>query len=190
MRIVSVLLLLFLVSTPVFAREIAGVNVPEQITAGDGTVLHLNGAGIRYKFFFKIYVAGLYMQHPATDAGKVIGDEGRKRVLMHFIYDEVGRKDLTDAWDEGFTANLSPQQLAALQDRIKDFNALFDTVKGGEEITLDYIPGKGTRVLIRGRIKGVIPGKDFNDALLAIWLGREPVTDRLKKELLGSSEKK
>ncbi|MGA2713580.1 MAG: chalcone isomerase family protein [Bryobacteraceae bacterium] len=30
-----------------------------------------------------------------------------------------------------------------------------------------------------------IPGKDFADALLAVWLGQKPVEAALKRELLG-----
>jgi Chalcone isomerase-like len=188
MRIVKVLLLLVLFSTPVFAREIADVNIPEQVSVGDGVTLHLNGAGIRYKYFFKIYVAELYMQHPAADVEKVLKDDGEKRVVMHFIYSEVGKDKLVEGWNEGFRANLAPQELAALQEKINRFNAMFDTVKSGDEISLDYTPGKGTEVTIRGRVKGVVAGKDFNDALLAIWLGKEPVSDELRKELLGNSD--
>ncbi len=189
MRILSIVLLLVLVSAPAFAGEIADVTVPEQIHAPDGVSLRLNGAGIRYKFFFKIYVAELYMEHPAVDAEKVIADQGQKKVVMHFIYSEVGKDKLVEGWNEGFHANLSPNQFAALQERINSFNAMFDTVKSGDEISLDYIPGQGTQVTIRGQVKGVVAGKDFNDALLSIWLGKEPVSDELRKELLEHTEK-
>lgn len=189
MRILSVVLLLVLISAPAFAREIADVNVPEQIHAHDGVTLRLNGAGVRYKFFFKIYVAELYMEHPAGDAEKVIADQGQKKVIMHFVYSEVGKDKLVEGWDEGFHANLSPEQFAALQERIKRFNAMFDTVKSGDEISLDYIPGQGTQVTIRGQVQGAVAGKDFNDALLSIWLGQEPVSDELRKELLAYTEK-
>jgi len=107
---------------------------------------------------------------------------------MHFVYSEVDKDKLVEGWNEGFHGNLSPQQFAALQDKINRFNGMFDTVKSGDEIFLDYIPGKGTEVRIRGQKKGVIAGKDFNDALLAIWLGKEPVSDELRQELLGNSQ--
>ena len=45
--------------------------------------------------------------------------------------------------------------------------------------------GTGTQVTIKGTVKGVIAGKDFNDALLSIWLGEKPVTAKLKDEMLG-----
>lgn len=188
MRMMSLFMLLVLFSTPVFAKEIADVNVPAQVTVGDGVTLHLNGAGIRYKFFFKIYIAELYLEHQASDVKKVIADEGRKRVVMHFLYHKVTKEDLTDAWSEDFHANLDDGQFAALEDRIKQFNSMFETVREGDEILLDYIPGKGTEVSIRGKAKGIIPGKDFNDALLSVWLGKNPISEDLRKELLGVSD--
>jgi hypothetical protein len=39
-------------------------------------------------------------------------------------------------------------------------------------------------VTIAKQEKGVVPGKDFNDALLRIWLGEKPVTKGLKEKLL------
>jgi hypothetical protein len=184
MRIFSFLFLFVLLASSVSAREIADVNVPETLTGGDGVMLHLNGAGIRSKFFFKIYIAELYMQHPTSDVVKLLSDDGQKRMVMHFIYEELSKEKLTEAWDEGFRANTDQKQLALLQTRITQFNGLFDSVKKGDEIALDYTSEKGTQVSIRNQVKGVVPGKDFNDALLAIWLGKEPVTPELRKELL------
>jgi len=190
MRIFCFLFLLVSLASQVNAREIAAVNVPEELTASDGAALHLNGAGIRYKLFFKIYIAGLYLQHPSSDVSKVIGDEGQKRVVMHFLYDEVGKDKLIEAWNEGFHANTNQQQLTSLQAGISQFNSMFDNVKKGDDIFLDFIPGKGTQVTIRNQVKGIVSGKDFNDALLTIWLGKEPVSPELRKELLDYSEKK
>jgi len=60
-----ILCCLLLTSGTVSAREIAGVTVEESLPARDGGVLQLNGAGIRSKFFFDIYIAELYVQQPA-----------------------------------------------------------------------------------------------------------------------------
>jgi hypothetical protein len=184
MRILSLVFLFVFLAGTAGAREIADVKIPATVAAGEGVTLRLNGAGIRSKFLFQIYIAELYMDHPSSDSASVIGDEGRKRMVMHFLYEELSKDKLTEAWDEGFRANTSPQQLALLQTRIAEFNAMFDSVRKGDEISLEYIPGKGTEVKIRNQVKGVIPGKDFNDALLGIWLGKEPVSQDLRKELL------
>ncbi|MFN2354175.1 MAG: chalcone isomerase family protein [Desulfopila sp.] len=169
----------------VWAAEIAGVNIEEELAAEDGTSLKLNGAGIRSKFFFKIYIAELYLENPTDEAAAAIADTGYKRVVMHFLYDEVGQEKLVDGWNEGFSANLAEAAHDTLQSRIDAFNAMFtEAMTEGDRIVFDYVPGQGTRISIKGEKKGVIAGKDFNDALLSIWLGNEPVSSDLRRDML------
>jgi hypothetical protein len=185
MRYILVLCCLLLSTVPAFSRDIAGVQLAETLQGADGTQLTLNGAGVRSKVFLKIYVAGLYLQNPAKEAAAVLADQGQKQMLMHFLYEEVSKDKLVSAWNEGFTGNLTKEQHDALAPRIEQFNALFDTVKKGDVIVIEYLPGKGTAVTVKGEAKGVIEGKDFSDAVFSIWLGEKPVTESLKKELLG-----
>jgi hypothetical protein len=185
-RAIMVLLFVLLSVVPAGAREIAGVELPEEVTRDDGATLSLNGAGVRTKFFFKIYVAALYLEHKASTVEAVLTDEGGKRVAMHFLYSEVSAEDLVEAWNDGFTANGTPEQLDALAADIIAFNKLFSAVKAGDTIILDYLPGVGTAVIIRGEQQGVIAGKPFNDLLLSIWLGTQPVAEDLRAALLGS----
>ncbi len=167
------------------AREIAGVMVQESIQSENGVELLLNGAGIRSKFFFDIYIAELYLEQSAATAAEVIAGGGVKRIVMHFLYDEVGRDKLIAGWDEGFVENTTADKLKAIEERTIAFNELFVDVKKGDQIVLEFTPEAGTSVMIAGEKKGVIPGKDFNDALLNIWLGEKPVAKKLKGKLLG-----
>lgn len=185
-RAIMVLLFVLLSVVPAGSREIAGVDLPEEVTRDDGATLSLNGAGIRKKFFFKIYIAALYLENKATSAEAVLADEGGKRMAMHFLYSEVSGEDLVEAWNAGFTGNGTVEQLDALAADIAAFNELFTGVKSGDTIILDYLPGVGTEVVIRGERKGVIAGKPFNDLLLSIWLGTQPVAEDLRAALLGS----
>ena len=187
MRII-LLCCFLLVALPVGAKEIAGVNIAESLQSDDETILHLNGAGIRTKFFVKVYIAELYMEHPATTAEGVIDAAGQKKVIMHFLHSKVGKEKLVDGWNEGFKGNTADADLTVLQERLDQFNGLFVDVKKNDVIVLDFDPKKGTRVIIQGEEKGTIEGKDFNDALLKIWLGAKPVTSSLKKDLLGGNK--
>jgi len=178
------LLLLFFLPLVGHAKEVAGVNLPEQITLAD-TTLTLNGAGIRSKFFFDIYVGALYLPQKTRDAATATGMPGPKRVLMHFLYKEVSKEKLVDGWNDGFRNNLSRERFQALEPKLEAFNQLFTTVKRGDRITLDYLPETGTRVSINGQIKGSIPGEEFYSALLEVWLGKEPADSDLKEAMLG-----
>ena len=183
MRILLMFCLLF-IGMPANALELAGVMVQETIKTDDGTTLQLNGAGIRTKLFFDIYVGQLYMEKPSASAAEVVAADGKKRIVMHFLYKEVTKDKLVDAWNEGFEANNSSEDVAKLKERIEQFNALFEDVKKDDVIVLDFEPATGTAVTIKGQKKGAIPGKDFNDAMLKIWIGDEPVTKSLKEQML------
>ncbi len=184
-KFIVLAMLCCVIGSPAVAKEIAGVAIDEQVTQADGTVLQLNGAGIRSKFVVKVYIAMLYLENPGSDRDQVIGDPGAKQLMMHFLYKEVDKDALVEAWNDGFTGNGTAEQLDALKADITEFNGLFETVKKGDRIVLDYVPGKGTTVSINGAEKGTIGGKEFNDLLLSIWLGDKPVGEKLREALLG-----
>lgn len=180
------LIALLLAESPVGAREVAGVAVADQAELAD-TPLVLNGAGIRSKFVFDIYIGALYLPGRSHDAASILKQQGPKRVLMHFLYGGIEKDDLTRGWQSGFEENLSAAEFAAIKTRLQAFNELFEPVEEGDEVLLDYLPGRGTRVTINQRVKGTIEGADFYQALLKVWLGNEPADSDLKHAMLGNS---
>lgn len=166
------------------AKEVAGVNLPETVTLGAQTLV-LNGAGIRSKFFIKVYAGALYLPARTRDAEAALRHTGPVAMRMHFLHSEVMQEKLVNAWNEGFAANLDAAARERLKPRIERFNGLFRTVRRGEVIRLDYLPGSGTTVSINNETRGVIEGEDFMQAWLGIWLGKEPADAGLKKGLLG-----
>ena len=104
---------------------------------------------------------------------------------MHFLYKEVRADQLVEAWNEGFAKN-APGKAAALKTEIARFNGFFSQpMKKGEAMSFTYRPGKGTEVVIKGRSMGTIAGKDFMEALFAVWFGPEPPSGGLKEGMLG-----
>jgi len=191
MKILKIILLMCALSVLGFvnvahAKEMAGLEFKESASlAGADKELKLNGLAVRYKFFFKIYVAALYVEQTSQNASVLIKHAGAKRMLMHFVYDEVPVEKLVSGWLDGFEENTSAEEFKLLKPRIDKFNAMFETLHEGDVVLLDYLPGKGTRVTVKGVEKGSIEGEDFNQALLKIWIGDEPVTEDLKEGLLG-----
>ena len=172
------------------AREVAGVVLPETLQIPDNaTALQLNGAGIRKKVFFKIYVAGLYLPSSQTSPNTIFDLKGPKRVHMHFLYKEVEQEKLINGWRDGFKNNLDKASFEQLAPRLTKFNSLFRTMKRGEVINLDYLPNVGTRVWINGELKGQIEGAEFYSALLKVWLGESPADTNLKTHLLTGETK-
>ena len=178
-----------LIISPVSAQQVAGIDIPDQVAlATSGQSLQLNGAGIRTKFIFDIYVGALYLENKATSTAAVLAQTGAKRVTMHILYDEVEKEKLTSGWNDGFENNLSGEQFKALKPRLDQFNGFFHTVKKGDTIQFDYVAGQETQVRINSELKGSIPGADFNEALLKVWLGDEPADGDLKQAMLGGEK--
>jgi hypothetical protein len=168
------------------AAEVAGVKFEESARVADGQPeLVLNGAGIRSKFFVKVYAAGLYLPEKARSLDAILAQPGPKRVRMQFIHSEVSAEKIRSGWTDGYKANHSEAEIAALKDRIDQFNALFPTLKAGDVVDVDYLPGSGTAVKLNGETKGIIAGEDFYPATLKIWLGDSPAHSGLKKAMLG-----
>ncbi len=165
------------------AGEVAGVKMPDTVTV-EGKTLKLNGMGLRKKYAVaKVYVLGLYLETPSKDAATVISSDQVKSVRMSLLREVAGAK-ITETIMEGFERN-SKAQMEALKARLDKLHAMIPDVVKGDEILLTYVPGKGTVVTAKGVEKGVIEGKDFADALFAVWLGPNPVQEDLKKALLG-----
>ena len=169
-----------------FAAEVEGVKLADKVELG-GSELTLNGAGVRTRVFFKIYVGALYLQKKTGSADAVLGDAGAKRIALHMLRD-LEAEQLFSALNEGLKKNHAPGELARLEPQVKQLEGIFNAVKAaksGDVILLDYLPGAGTRVTVRGDDKGTIAGEEFNRALLRIWLGEQPADAALKKAMLG-----
>lgn len=183
MRAVVIILLMFLV-VPCQARQVAGVDLPGQVTI-DGQSLVLNGAGVRSKFFFDIYVGALYLPQRATTSIAVFEQQGPWQVSMHFLYDEVSAEKLVDGWNDGFESNTGEAERGAMAAQIKAFNSLSKTVHRGDVLVIQHLPGRGTRVVLNNIEQGIIPGDGFSRAMLKIWLGEVPADESLKDAMLG-----
>lgn len=169
---------------PAFGKEIAGIQVPETVTVNDQALV-LNGAGIRSRFFIKVYVGTLYLQSPENDAPRVIAQPGPKSVRLHITYGEISSDQLTEALNDGFVANSTAAEIGTLKARIEQFRAMFPAVRRNDLVRLDLLPDGTTEVSINTNKRGAISGADFQNALLKIWLGDRPVDKSLKRAMLG-----
>jgi hypothetical protein len=189
---VAIFLFLLSVCGAVHALEVAGVKVDEKsrVTAG-GPELVLNGAGLRTKVFFKVYVAGLYLTEKKASAADVLALKGPKRVLLTTVRDLTADQFL-DAIHDGLADNNAAADLERLKPQRAAFDAILIAVKEsktGSTIAIDYLPESGTRVTVNGEAKGAaIGGEDFYNALLRVWLGEKPVESSLKRAMLGGSQ--
>ena len=170
---------------PARAADVAGVRVPEQASVA-GRALVLNGAGVRKRAIFKVYVASLYLPAKAADAEAVLASSPR-RVQLDLLRN-LSAAQLVDALQDGLKANNTAAELDAVKAQVDELTRImhgFGDVPEGSVVTLDYADA-ATTVGLDGAARGTIAGEPFNRALLRIWLGEHPVQGDLKKALLGA----
>ncbi len=174
-----------LLATPAAARDVAGVQLPEA-QALNGRVLRLNGAGLRRKLVFDVYVGALYLETPSADPDAILAADAPWLVSMHFLRD-VDHEKILDAFRQAFDAN-SPGSLEALREDLMRFHdeVLSDvTLHRGDELRVAYDPEGGTVLTGPSGATSCVQGKPFADALLRSWLGPHPSDRRLKEAMLG-----
>ena len=164
--------------------EVSGVSIPEVVSVA-GEQLRLNGTGLgQEKVFFKVYVMGLYLEKPTTDARAAITTDEAKRIVIVMLRD-VSREEFVQAVEKGIMRNSGPA-MPTLRARLDLLEKALPALKKGNVLNFTYLPGAGTLVRGQGR-EMTIPGKDFADALFSVWLGPKPVNGAVKRELLSGA---
>lgn len=153
-----------------------------------GAKVQLNGAGTRYKAVFKVYTAGLYLPKKVGTTEEVLAQSGAKRITVTMLRD-IDSGELGKLFARGMEDNMDRKEFSKLIPGVMRMSQLFSDIKGlksGEGFTLDWIPGTGAIV----NVKGVQQGEPFKEpeffnAILRIWLGPTPADWKLKDALLG-----
>jgi hypothetical protein len=165
------------------AVELEGVKLEPTAQVG-GAALQLNGAGLRTRAIFKVYVAGLYVPQKSAEAAGLLAQKGPRRISITMLRN-VDADSFSGALNDGLRANHTEAQVAALKSQIDTLNANLKAVgeaKKGDVIHFEYLPESGTRVTVNGQARGsAIPGEEFFTAVLRIWIGDKPVDADLKK---------
>jgi hypothetical protein len=168
---------------PASTRTLNDVSMPTQIEVG-GRSLVLNGMALRKKFVVKVYVAGLYLPQPTTDADAIFAQDMPRRVVLHFVRG-IDKGKMCDAMYEGLEKN-TPDHGPELKAKFDRFCGMMQDIEKGGEFVFTYLPGQGTTITVPGKDAGVIEGKDFGDALFKSFIGPKPGPgEGFKKNLLG-----
>ncbi len=178
-------LMALLLSLSAAAAEVGGVKLDDKASLG-GKDLVLNGAGIRTKVVFKVYVASLYLPAKAATLAGVLAANPR-RVQLNMLRD-LSADDLAGALADGIKETSSAEQAGAVKAQTEQLLAILKSVgqaKTGDVMTLDFVGGE-TRISFNGQAKGTIAGEPFNAALMRIWLADKPVQADLRKAMLGA----
>ena len=177
--------MIILLGSLLYAATLANVTLPDQIHL-ENTPIYLRGIGLREKYWIDIYVAGLYLPSKLIEnkstASDIIQANVYKRIHTHFIFPHVPKEKMIETLEENIknNPNISSQTI----EKIRTTQSWMENYEEGDEIIFDYIPSKGTIIMVKGVQKGIIEGEDFMQAIFAIYIGENPASEQLKQGLL------
>jgi hypothetical protein len=165
---------------------INNVKLPATLDA-EKTTLLLNGGGVRKKAFFKLYVAGLYVEKKTKNAESVVNDDKPMAVRLQITSSMINSDNMSEAINEGFEKSLKGNT-APLKKEIDAFVATFkkEVIKEGDIFDLYYNPAEGVKAYKNNKLQTTIKGLAFKKALFGIWFSSTPVDDNLRVGMLGN----
>lgn len=161
---------------------------------GDDVVLSLMGVAPRTKWFFKVYGVGLYADPvmigaalgdgPVNEvrlAAAVMASSGTRALVLKFVRD-LDKGKMVGAFKEGIekTVKLSNPKI---KDDAAKFLAAFTPVKNGDVATLLF-KGDEASLLANGKSVVTVKNRTLVRALLAIYIGSNPIDAGIKSKLL------
>ncbi len=167
--------------------DVNGVKFQETMDLR-GSKLVLNGAGTRYRAIVKVYTAGLYLPKKTEAPEEVLAMPGAKRITITMLRD-IDSTELGKLFTRSVEDNVSRTDFSKVVGGLVRMGQIFADQKKmatGDNFTIDWIPGTGTIITIKGQVQGdPFKEPEFFTAMMSIWLGKSPADRNLKDALLG-----
>ena len=170
--------LLLLASTVFVLSTAASATVTER-----DTEFTLQGEGTFRWTLIRVFDARFYLGADTPAEADPLGNVPKRLELKYAV--SISAADFIASGDKALRANLSDEQLASIQDEIDAINQAYRDVSSGDRYTLTYIPGEGTTLALNDEVLTRIDSTEFGQYYFHIWLGAEPVNERLRNRLLG-----
>jgi hypothetical protein len=127
-----------------------------------------------------LYALSLYLPRPTGDASAVLGEAMPKLLRLDVTYDGKVPDGLPEEWAGRLREEVSREFMRTLR-------GIYNELRGGDTVRIAYAPGGGTTMTVNGRVVASRPGSDLMDSLLGLWIGRNPVSENMKRLLLSGS---
>lgn len=164
---------------PAFAQP---ADTPRTLTPEGGTALSLAGHAARLYLLgqVEIYDMALYVESAPADLAHLRSDATSKAVRVEVRYEDDLRRPLPIDWRRELVPQLEAAGAAHLR-------ATAGTLRHGDVMLIEYVPGKGTTVRVNRTVAVAGVSHDLMLTFLDHWLGQRPVSEDIKRALLGAS---
>ena len=122
-------------------------------------------------------VGDVYLPRAQTTVGYIRDPSTAKALRLKVAYEGDVPDELPDKWQEALRRAYS-------QDLVRTLQGHYRTLKTGDTLTASYAPGRDTTILLNGEPIISKPGHGLMDALLGLWIGRDPVSEDMRSKIL------
>ena len=147
--------------------------MPSVPLAAEARRVHLLGA-------VEIYSVAVYADAPLSNRAQLAAAEIPKALRIEVTYKEEWRGPITLDWRRELVPALDPAATTHLR-------LTFAGLKLGDVVLVEYTPGKGTSIRLNNSVVTSGVNHDLMLAFLDHWLGQRPVSEEMKRMLVGSS---
>ena len=128
----------------------------------------------------ELYRLALYVDGPTVDRARLLSPDVPKALRIVVIYEDSLKRRVAFDWRAELLPRLEQPATAHLR-------GTFGTLRQGNVLLVEYAPGRGTTVRAD---KAVVVERADHELMLAFldhWLGQRPISEEIKRALLGSS---
>jgi len=127
------------------------------------------GCSMRQLMWKEIYILSLYSSPSAA-----------RMLRMDVVYGGDMPDGMPDDW--------RPKLLKVVsEETIDSFDEVFASLQQGDSVEFAYLPEPGeSTVRVNGHDQLQVPGLDLYDTLQSMWLGENPISKRIKRDILNN----
>jgi hypothetical protein len=126
-----------------------------------------------------LYSVGVYVSGSIGDRSRLAAEDVAKAVRIEITYKDDLRRWVTLDWRPELLPQVEPGVSAHLQ-------GAFAPLRYADVVVIDYTPTRGTSVRINTAVAVSGANHELMLAFLDHWMGQRPVSEELKRALLGS----
>ena len=125
------------------------------------------------------YSLALYVEGRMLNRGHLASPEVPKALRIEITYHDALPQRVTLDWRPELVPTLKPAGAAHLR-------GAFAPLRQGDVVLIEYAPAKGTTVRVNKAVAVSNADHDLMLAFLDHWLGQRPVSEEIKRTLLGA----
>ena len=166
---------------PVFLLLLVVSHISQSLT--------LNGIGSYQQLRKEFYIGALYLTEPSDDPQAIINSTGSKRMALKVTTKRWSPRRWSLQWQNDIAINNPFSNDKALTEQLMLFTGFIeDNLRTGDEILIDYITAKGTKVTINGVTIIQTNTDELFNYLVNVWIGKLPPSGEFKARILNQMD--